>query len=198
MKNKNIGNGLFKIFCFIRWTSFAYEQFIPMTSSGWHKTEERNLTLWQVWWDVWHFLGVDVRPVKVIIGILLVITLREALIKRTAPCTERTAEFSLPQWNNNYWQRKVVYLNATQIPVWSYAEDFGFILVWCFLGMPTSQLISKPPGVWAPTVITQGQSGSPLTRPSEPSADHLSPSPKPRDKYVWAGRPWPRLIRRLL
>lgn len=35
-----------------------------------------------------------------------------------------------------------------------------------FLCGPVSQLINKPPGVWAPTVITQGQSGSPLTQPS--------------------------------
>lgn len=38
-----------------------------------------------------------------------------------------------------------------------------------------SSLVSQL-GVGAPTVITRGQSGSPLTRPAEPSADHLSPS----------------------
>lgn len=52
-------------------------------------TKTPGLTLWQVWGHVWHFLCVDVRPVKVIIGILLVVTLREAFIKCTATCKEK-------------------------------------------------------------------------------------------------------------
>lgn len=48
--------------------------------------KEFDFTLWQVWWDIWQFLGVDVRPVKVIVRILLVVTLREALIKCTTSC----------------------------------------------------------------------------------------------------------------
>lgn len=53
-----------------------------------------------------------------------------------------------------------------------------------FLRICVSQLINKPPGVEAPAFITQGQSGSPLTQASGPSADHLSPSPQPRDSHV--------------
>ena len=49
----------------------------------------KSLTLWQVWGDVRHLVGADVRPVKVIIGILLVITLSDALVERTAPCKEK-------------------------------------------------------------------------------------------------------------
>lgn len=44
-----------------------------------------NLTLGQVRRHIQHFLGVDVRPVKVIVGVLLVITLGETLVKRAAP-----------------------------------------------------------------------------------------------------------------
>lgn len=42
--------------------------------------------MWQVWRNIWHFLGVDVRPIKVIVGILLIIALREPLVKCAAPC----------------------------------------------------------------------------------------------------------------
>lgn len=61
---------------------------------GWMTVEEAerkaDVTLWQVWGHVGHVLGVDVCPVKVVIGILLVITLGEALVKRTASCKEKT------------------------------------------------------------------------------------------------------------
>lgn len=52
-------------------------------------TKTSSLTLWQVWGHIGHLLCVDVRPVKVIIGILLVITLREAFIKCAASCKEK-------------------------------------------------------------------------------------------------------------
>lgn len=51
-----------------------------------------SLTLWQVWWDIWHFLGVDVRPVKVIIRVLLVITLWEAFIECTTSWNRRNTK----------------------------------------------------------------------------------------------------------
>lgn len=57
--------------------------------SGQRRREERDLTLWQVWRHVRHFLGVDVRPVKVIVGILLVVALGEALVERAAPCNQK-------------------------------------------------------------------------------------------------------------
>lgn len=53
---------------------------------------------------------------------------------------------------------------------------------------PVSRLINEPPGVWAPTVITQGQSGSPLTQPSRAFSWSSEPIAKAR------GRPrvsWP-------
>ena len=43
-----------------------------------------NHTFWQVRGHVRHFLGVDVRPVKVIVGVLLVVALGEPLVERAA------------------------------------------------------------------------------------------------------------------
>lgn len=54
-----------------------------------------DVTLWQIWWDVWHFLRVDVRPVKVVIRVLLVIALREAFIKCTASCRQKKTHYKV-------------------------------------------------------------------------------------------------------
>lgn len=115
-----------------------------------------GVTLRQVWWDVRHFLGVDVRPVEVVIWILLVITLREALVEGTAPCKQKE---SAAGW--------VVIDRIKMILMCHYAEaaDSKQNFLPCFSLVPLSQLINNPPGVPAPTAITQGQSGSPLTQP---------------------------------
>lgn len=148
----------------------------------------RGLTLWQVWWDIRHFLGVDMRPVKVIVRVLLVIALIEALVKCTASCKDRkTISFSLPHRMNDYWQNEHRLLTVFS----NKSSDSSLSDV--FLCVTVSQLINKPPGARAPTAITQSLSGSPLTQTLEPSADHLSPSPRPRDPHVWAGRLWHRL-----
>lgn len=60
-----------------------------------------GLTLWQVWGHVWHFLCVDVCPVEVIVGILLVVALREAFIKRAASCKETHIKVSSPRTISN-------------------------------------------------------------------------------------------------
>lgn len=52
----------------------------------------------------------------------------------------------------------------------------------CFSSMPLSQLINKPPT--APTAVTQGQSGSPLTRPPSLQLIIWAHRRMPRDKRV--------------
>lgn len=89
-----------------------------------------SFTLWQVWWDIWQFLGVDVRPVKVIVRILLVVTLREALIKCTTSCRkekqQNVVKFTKRQrWSLLPWLNKRTHLFKLTL---SHVSNLSFVL----------------------------------------------------------------------